>query len=238
MRGRSIRGQNCNRSVAHRRQALSEFVGDDEWGPRAFYRDMSMAFFLRGRAFPHHEARELAADLRNGRQAQCLRMAASSTSTQLPGDHGDLAKSRSCGRKTSFPSRNAGARRPHGRQPQSCPRRRRPAPQAQPTPPAAAPAAGRAADRDRSICNRHGWCRTREIRREGGGQLGDLLFSKPGITGFELRSPALQVGRSSGVLDVNRVGIFRKTAQPAAERPISARIISCQSIRWRQTRSK
>ncbi|MBR0822154.1 TonB-dependent receptor [Bradyrhizobium liaoningense] len=45
-----------------------------------------------------------------------------------------------------------------------------------------------------------------EIRREGGGQLGDLLFSKPGITGSSFAPGASSRPVIRG-LDVNRVGI-------------------------------
>ena len=45
-----------------------------------------------------------------------------------------------------------------------------------------------------------------EIRREGGGQLGDLLFSKPGITGSTFAPGASSRPIIRG-LDVNRVGI-------------------------------
>ncbi|SDJ78459.1 iron complex outermembrane recepter protein [Bradyrhizobium sp. Rc2d] len=46
-----------------------------------------------------------------------------------------------------------------------------------------------------------------EIRREGGGQLGDLLFSKPGITGSSFAPGASSRPIIRG-LDVNRVGII------------------------------
>jgi len=46
-----------------------------------------------------------------------------------------------------------------------------------------------------------------EIRREGGAQLGDLLFSKPGITGSSFAPGASSRPIIRG-LDVNRVGIF------------------------------
>jgi iron complex outermembrane recepter protein len=46
-----------------------------------------------------------------------------------------------------------------------------------------------------------------EIRREGGGTLGDLLFSKPGITGSEFAPGASSRPVIRG-LDVNRVGII------------------------------
>lgn len=46
-----------------------------------------------------------------------------------------------------------------------------------------------------------------EIRREGGGTLGDLLFSKPGITGSEFAPGASSRPIIRG-LDVNRVGIL------------------------------
>jgi len=46
-----------------------------------------------------------------------------------------------------------------------------------------------------------------ELRREGGGTLGDLLFSKPGITGSEFAPGASSRPIIRG-LDVNRVGII------------------------------
>lgn len=46
-----------------------------------------------------------------------------------------------------------------------------------------------------------------EIRREGGAQLGDLLFSKPGITGSSFAPGASSRPIIRG-LDVNRVGIY------------------------------
>ena len=46
-----------------------------------------------------------------------------------------------------------------------------------------------------------------EIRRQGGATLGDLLFSKPGITGSSFAPGALSRPIIRG-LDVNRVGIF------------------------------
>jgi len=46
-----------------------------------------------------------------------------------------------------------------------------------------------------------------EIRRSGGGQLGDLLFSKPGITGSSFAPGASSRPIIRG-LDVNRVGIY------------------------------
>ncbi|MDH2348487.1 TonB-dependent receptor [Bradyrhizobium sp. SSUT77] len=50
-----------------------------------------------------------------------------------------------------------------------------------------------------------------EIRREGGGQLGDLLFSKPGITGSSFAPGASSRPIIRG-LDVNRVGIIENGA--------------------------
>src|SRR5262245_16345183 len=73
-----------------------------------------------------------------------------------------------------------------------------------------------------------------EIRRAGGAQLGDLLFSKPGITGSTFAPGASSRPIIRG-LDVNRVGIVENATTPAG-RPISAKTISCRSIRSPRTR--
>jgi iron complex outermembrane recepter protein len=85
-------------------------------------------------------------------------------------------------------------------------RNREPAPQAQPTPVAAAPQQGVlpiVTDQFATVTV----VPNEEIRREGGGQLGDLLFSKPGITGSSFAPGASSRPIIRG-LDVNRVGIF------------------------------
>jgi iron complex outermembrane receptor protein len=88
-------------------------------------------------------------------------------------------------------------------------RNRAPAPppsQAQPTPPAAAPQQGVlpiVTDQFATVTV----VPNEEIRREGGAQLGDLLFSKPGITGSSFAPGASSRPIIRG-LDVNRVGIF------------------------------
>jgi iron complex outermembrane receptor protein len=81
-----------------------------------------------------------------------------------------------------------------------------PAPQAQPTPVAAAPQPGVlpiVTDQFATVTV----VPNDEIRREGGAQLGDLLFSKPGITGSSFAPGASSRPIIRG-LDVNRVGIF------------------------------
>ncbi len=85
-------------------------------------------------------------------------------------------------------------------------RNRAPTPQAQPTPVAAAPQRGVlpvVTDQFATVTV----VPNEEIRREGGAQLGDLLFSKPGITGSSFAPGASSRPIIRG-LDVNRVGIF------------------------------
>jgi len=127
--------------------------------------------------------------------------AASSTATQLPGI------------TVTSPSpivrRNVVASRTPVRVARTVPNRNRapaPPPQAQPTPPAAAPQQGVlpiVTDQFATVTV----VPNEEIRREGGGQLGDLLFSKPGITGSSFAPGASSRPIIRG-LDVNRVGIF------------------------------
>jgi iron complex outermembrane receptor protein len=84
-------------------------------------------------------------------------------------------------------------------------RNREPAPQAQPTPVAAAPQQGVLP----IVTNQFATVTVvpnEEIRREGGATLGDLLFSKPGITGSSFAPGASSRPIIRG-LDVNRVGI-------------------------------
>jgi iron complex outermembrane receptor protein len=84
-------------------------------------------------------------------------------------------------------------------------RNREPAPQAQPAPVAAAPQQGVlpiVTDQFATVTV----VPNEEIRREGGATLGDLLFSKPGITGSSFAPGASSRPIIRG-LDVNRVGI-------------------------------
>jgi iron complex outermembrane recepter protein len=90
-------------------------------------------------------------------------------------------------------------------------RRPTPAPQPQPQPPVAAPQQGVlpiVTDQFATVTV----VPNEEIRREGGGTLGDLLFSKPGITGSEFAPGASSRPVIRG-LDVNRVGIFENGVQ-------------------------
>src|SRR6266404_2654836 len=85
-------------------------------------------------------------------------------------------------------------------------RNRAPTPQAQPTPVAAAPQQGVlpiVTDQFATVTV----VPNEEIRREGGATLGDLLFSKPGITGSSFAPGASSRPIIRG-LDVNRVGIL------------------------------
>src|SRR5205823_3220762 len=85
-------------------------------------------------------------------------------------------------------------------------RARGPAPQAQPAPAAAAPQQGVlpiVTDQFATVTV----VTNEELRRQGGGTLGDLLFSKPGITGSEFAPGASSRPIIRG-LDVNRVGII------------------------------
>src|SRR6202022_2563991 len=85
-------------------------------------------------------------------------------------------------------------------------RNRAPTPQAQPAPVAAAPQRGVlpiVTDQFATVTV----VPNEEIRREGGATLGDLLFSKPGITGSSFAPGASSRPIIRG-LDVNRVGIL------------------------------
>jgi len=85
-------------------------------------------------------------------------------------------------------------------------RNREPTPQAQPAPVAAVPQQGVlpiVTDQFATVTV----VPNEEIRREGGATLGDLLFSKPGITGSSFAPGASSRPIIRG-LDVNRVGIF------------------------------
>jgi iron complex outermembrane receptor protein len=85
-------------------------------------------------------------------------------------------------------------------------RNRERAPQPQPAPPAPVPQQGVlpiVTDQFATVTV----VPNEELRREGGGTLGDLLFSKPGITGSEFAPGASSRPIIRG-LDVNRVGII------------------------------
>src|SRR5262245_17540390 len=90
---------------------------------------------------------------------------------------------------------------------------RGPAPQAQPAPAAAAPPAPQqgvlpvVTDQFATVTV----VPNEELRRSGGATLGDLLFSKPGITGSEFAPGASSRPIIRG-LDVNRVGIIENGA--------------------------
>ena len=126
--------------------------------------------------------------------------AASSGATQLPGI--TVTSPSPIVRRNVVPSRTP------VRVARTVPNRNRapaPAPQAQPTPPAAAPQQGVlpiVTDQFATVTV----VPNEEIRREGGAQLGDLLFSKPGITGSSFAPGASSRPVIRG-LDVNRVGI-------------------------------
>jgi iron complex outermembrane receptor protein len=128
---------------------------------------------------------------------------ASSTATQLPGI--TVTSPSPILRRNVVPSRTP------VRVARTVPNRNRAptppaAPQAQSTPPAAAPQQGVlpvVTDQFATVTV----VPNEEIRREGGAQLGDLLFSKPGITGSSFAPGASSRPVIRG-LDVNRVGIF------------------------------
>src|SRR5439155_590614 len=131
--------------------------------------------------------------------------AASSAATQLPGI--TVTSPSPIVRRNVVPSRTP------VRVARTVPNRNRapaPPPQAQPTPPAAAPQQGVlpiVTDQFATVTV----VPNEEIRREGGGQLGDLLFSKPGITGSSFAPGASSRPIIRG-LDVNRVGIIENGA--------------------------
>src|SRR5256885_3577181 len=159
---------------------------------------MSMAFFAR-RAFQISGASWL---LLCGMGSRAMSQdAASSAATQLPGI--TVPSPSRIVRRNVVPSRTpvrvAGTVPNRNRAPA-------PPPQAQPTPPAAAPQQGVlpiVTDQFATVTV----VPNEEIRREGGAQLGDLLFSKPGITGSSFAPGASSRPVIRG-LDVNRVGIF------------------------------
>jgi iron complex outermembrane recepter protein len=158
---------------------------------------MSMAFFAR-RAFQISSASWLL--LCGMADSAMSQDAASSTATQLPGI--TVTSPSPIVRRNVVPSRTP------VRVARTVPNRNRsptPAPQAQPAPAAAAPRPGVlpiVTDQFATVTV----VPNDEIRREGGATLGDLLFSKPGITGSSFAPGASSRPIIRG-LDVNRVGI-------------------------------
>ena len=156
-----------------------------------------MAFFAR-RAFQISASWLLLCGMAGSAMSQD---AASSAATQLPGI--TVTSPSPIVRRNVVPSRTP------VRVARTVPNRNRapaPPPQAQPTPPAAAPQQGVlpiVTDQFATVTV----VPNEEIRREGGAQLGDLLFSKPGITGSSFAPGASSRPVIRG-LDVNRVGIF------------------------------
>ena len=156
-----------------------------------------MAFFAR-RAFQISASWLLLCGMASSAMSQD---AASSAATQLPGI--TVTSPSPIVRRNVVPSRTP------VRVARTVPNRNRapaPPPQAQPTPPAAAPQQGVlpiVTDQFATVTV----VPNEEIRREGGAQLGDLLFSKPGITGSSFAPGASSRPVIRG-LDVNRVGIF------------------------------
>ncbi len=175
----------------------SEFVDDDEYG-RGLYQDMSMAFLVR-RAFYISGTSWLV--LFGMGSSAMSQDAASSGATQLPGI--TVTSPSPVVRRNVVPSRTP------VRVARAVPNRNRaptPAPQAQPAPVAAAPQPGVlpiVTDQFATVTV----VPNDEIRREGGATLGDLLFSKPGITGSSFAPGASSRPIIRG-LDVNRVGIY------------------------------
>jgi iron complex outermembrane recepter protein len=161
---------------------------------------MSMAFFVR-RALHFSSASWL---LLCGMGGSAMSQdAASSTATQLPGI--TVTSPSPIVRRNVVPSRTPVrvARAVPGRNRAPTPA---PAPQAQPTPAAPAPQQGVlpiVTDQFATVTV----VPNEEIRREGGATLGDLLFSKPGITGSSFAPGASSRPIIRG-LDVNRVGIL------------------------------
>src|SRR6266403_5978116 len=160
---------------------------------------MSMAFFAR-RAFQISSASWL---LLCGMGSSAMSQdAASSAATQLPGI--TVTSPSPIVRRNVVPSRTpVRVARPvpdRNRAPTPAP------PQAEPTPPAAAPQQGVlpiVTDQFATVTV----VPNEEIRREGGATLGDLLFSKPGITGSSFAPGASSRPIIRG-LDVNRVGRY------------------------------
>jgi iron complex outermembrane recepter protein len=159
-----------------------------------------MAFFTR-RAFQISSASWL---LLCGMGSSAMSQdAGSSTATQLPGI--TVTSPSPIVRRNIVPSRTP------ARVARIVPNRNRaptpaPAPQAQPTPSAATPQQGVlpiVTDQFATVTV----VPNEKIRREGGAQLGDLLFSKPGITGSSFAPGASSRPIIRG-LDVNRVGII------------------------------
>src|SRR3984893_3522488 len=193
MRGRSARGINRNRSVAYRRQALPNSLTMTNMAA-ASIRIWSMAFFVR-RAF-HISSASWLLLCGMGGSAMSQDAAPPPSSTQLP--EITVTSPSPIVRRNVVPSRTPAriARAVPGRNRERTP---------QPTPVAAAPQRGVlpiVTDQFATVTV----VPNEEIRREGGGTLGDLLFSKPGITGSEFAPGASSRPIIRG-LDVNRVRI-------------------------------
>src|SRR2546430_4755071 len=157
---------------------------------------MSMAFFAR-RAFQISASWLLLCGMAGSAMSQD---AASSAATQLPGI--TVTSPSPIVRRNVVPSRTP------VRVARTVPNRTRaraPPPKAQPRPTAAAPQQGVlpiVTDQFATVTV----VPNEEIRREGGAQLGDLLFSNPGITGSSFAPGASSRPIIRG-LDGNRVGI-------------------------------
>src|ERR1700694_2966813 len=198
MRGRSARGINRNRSVAYRRQALPNSLTMTNMAA-ASIRIWSMAFFVR-RAF-HISSASWLLLCGMGGSAMSQDAAPPPSSTQLP--EITVTSPSPIVRRNVVPSRTPAriARAVPGRN-------RERTPQAQPTPVAAAPQRGVlpiVTDQFATVTV----VPNEEIRREGGATLGDLLFSKPGITGssFSPGASSRPIIRGLGVVSApsNRI---------------------------------
>ena len=155
--------------------------------------------------------------------------AAPSASTQLP-EITVTAPSPIVRRKPCAVA-HAGARRPRGARPK--PRTRGRA--ASRTGRRRAPT-GRAARRDRSVRDRHrGAERGNPPLRQRARSAISCSQNPASPAPASRRAPP--AGRSSGA-STSTASASSKTAPAAAASPISAKIISCRSIRWRPTRSK
>src|SRR5260370_10191938 len=169
---------------------------------------MSMAFFAR-RAFQISSASWL---LLCGIGSSAMSQDAdSSTATQLPGI--TVTSPSPIVRRNVVPSRTPVrvARTVSNRNRTPTPP---PAPQPQATPPAAAPQQGVlpiVTDQFATVTV----VPNEEIRRQGTAQLGDLLFSKPGITGSTF-APAASSRPLLPGLDVNRAGLLDNCTNPGS----------------------
>src|SRR6202165_507302 len=196
MRGRSARGINRNRSVAYRRQALPNSLTMTNMAA-ASIRIWSMAFFVR-RAF-HISSASWLLLCGMGGSAMSQDAAPPPSSTQLP----EITVTS----PSPIVRRNVVPARTPARVARAVPaRNRESAPPAQPAPVATAGQQGVlpvVTDQFATVTV----VPNEEIRREGGATLGDVLFSKPGITGSSFAPGASSRPIIRG-LDVNRVGIL------------------------------